>query len=80
MGMIGMGLMMVFAIVVLLVISTVGMAAVSWVARGGINQWPGYDGAEKPKRDRLILSDDGELREITDYEGETDEKPKRGHI
>ncbi len=78
MGMMGMGLMMVLGIAALLVISIFVITAVSRVARGRLSQEPLDDGVEKPKRNRLILSDDGELLEIADGEGEMAEKPKRG--
>ncbi len=79
MGMMGMGLMMALGIAALMVVSVFVIAAVSRAARGRLNQEPLDDDAEKPKRERLILTDNGELLEMADSEAEMDEKPKRGH-
>jgi uncharacterized membrane protein len=78
MGMMGMGLMMILGVAAMIVVGIFVVVAVSRVARGRINHELLNDGTEKPKRDRLILSDDGELLEIVASEWEMDEKPKRG--
>jgi Na+-transporting methylmalonyl-CoA/oxaloacetate decarboxylase gamma subunit len=74
MGMMGMGFMMVLGIAAVIIISLVLIAAVSQVAGSRFNHEPLSDAAEKPKRDRLILSDDGELLEIVDSDWKGDEK------
>jgi Na+-transporting methylmalonyl-CoA/oxaloacetate decarboxylase gamma subunit len=66
MGMMGMGLMMVLGIAAVIIMSLVVIAAVSRVAASRFSHEPLPDDNEKPKRSRLILSDDGELLEIAD--------------
>lgn len=39
----------------------------------------GYDVVEKAKRGRVMLTDDGELIEISDYEAQVDEQRKRSY-
>jgi predicted lipid-binding transport protein (Tim44 family) len=78
MGMMGMGLIMVLGITVLIMISSFVIAAISRVARSRLNQEPWSDDAQKAKRDRLILSDDGELLAFADGEGAMTETAKRG--
>ena len=72
-----MGMMVVFGIAAVIIISLVVIAAVSQVVENRFNQEQLHDDAEKPKRDRLILTEDGELLEIVDSGWEEDEKPKR---
>lgn len=79
MGMMWMGFMMVFGIAAVIIMSLVVIAAVSRVAASRFNHEPLPDDIEKPKHNRLILSDDGELLEIVDSDWDRDEQPKRWH-
>ncbi len=72
-------LMMTLGIAVIIIMSIFATAAVSRIAKGKLDHDPLYNVTEKPKRGRLMLSDDGELLEIGDDEWEMGEKPKRGH-
>jgi len=73
------GLPMALGIAVMIVIGVFLTTAVARVAGDMLNREPLHSDAEKPKRDHLILSEDGELLEIADSEREVDEKPKRGY-
>jgi uncharacterized membrane protein len=74
MGMMGMGWMMVLGIVLAVIVILLVIAAISRVAGGRLSHRPPDDAAEKPKRDRLMLTDDGELLEIVDSDWDDDEK------
>lgn len=74
-----MGLVMVLGIAAVIAVCIVVVVAVSCASGDKLNRASVPYADEKPKRDRLMLSKDGELLEIVDNEWARSEKPKRVH-
>ena len=79
MGMMGMALTMALVVAIVIVLGIFVIVVVSRVGGVKIKLEPLDDQAEKPKRDRAILTEDGELLEIVDSEDETREQPQQDH-
>jgi uncharacterized membrane protein len=74
MGMMGMGWVMVLGIVLAFIVILLVIAVISRAAGGSFNREQLHDDTEKPKREQLMLTDDGELLEIVDSDWDDDEK------
>ena len=79
MGMMGMVLTMALVVATVIVLTILVIVVVSRLGGVKINLEPLEDDAEKPKRDRLILTEDGELMEIVDSDEETPQRSQQDH-
>ncbi|MCI0714288.1 MAG: hypothetical protein L0154_29310 [Chloroflexi bacterium] len=77
--MVVMFLMMVVGLGVVIALGFFALNLPNEVAKRKHHEHFGDEVAEKAKRGRLMLSDDGELVEVADYEAQVDEQRKRSY-